>query len=133
RTRAADRSSISFARAHRYPSLALIDILRSRSSISFARAHRYPSLALIDILRSRSSGKRLGHAAVDGQRRTGRRRQVRGEEHDRIADVLGGDGGLQEVPLPVVVLQRARIEAARARARGPDLLPEAGGVPVVAE
>src|SRR5437867_1376870 len=33
------RSSISFARAHRYPSLALIDILRSRSSISFARAH----------------------------------------------------------------------------------------------
>src|SRR5439155_21084433 len=27
------------ARAHRYPSLALIDILRSRSWVSFARAH----------------------------------------------------------------------------------------------
>src|SRR5436309_3553489 len=33
---------------------SLIDILRSRSWISFARAHGYPSLALMDILRSRS-------------------------------------------------------------------------------
>src|SRR5207247_1647858 len=32
--------------AHRYPSLALTDILRSRSRIPFARAHRYPSLPL---------------------------------------------------------------------------------------
>src|SRR4029077_12269536 len=54
---------------NRYPSLTLIDILRSRSSIFFARAHRYSSLALIDILRSRSCEEfpRVGDAPGDGR------------------------------------------------------------------
>src|SRR5262249_59986031 len=71
----------------------------------------------------RLARERLRDAAVDGKRGARRRRRVRGEEDDRVADVRRRDDRPQQVPLPVVVLQRGGIEAAGAGARRPDLLP----------
>src|SRR5689334_12123125 len=86
--------------------VALIDILRSRSSICFARAHRYASLALIDMLRSRScperhqdgAGRAVHHDEEDQRRdpdgalraRTDRDPPGDGERPEAVREVKDG-------------------------------------------
>src|SRR5687767_5372750 len=79
------------------------------------------------------AGKGVWQATVHGQSRTGRWSLLSREEHNRVADVVGGHACLEQVAVPVKLLELRRVEAARRCALGTNLLPQTGRVCRVAE
>src|SRR6267378_5512239 len=70
-----------------------------------------------------SPRERVPHAAVDGERAPrGLRRPVRGEEQDRLGDVLRQDADAEQVAPAVELLQLVHRDALSRGALAPDLL-----------
>src|SRR5712691_7321821 len=76
------------------------------------------------VLSGPSARERRGDAAVDGQGGPGGGRLVGGEKHHRSPDVRAGDLGVQEISLPVELLQLFRREAPGTRALRADVPPQ---------